>query len=82
MTVDKDRKRIIRARMQKTGESYTTARTQILSRIKNTSSPTPAISIGARGGREAAVDRSRGAGRHERRQDLREDRTHVAAVDA
>jgi hypothetical protein len=31
MTVDKDRKRIIRARMQKTGESYTAARAQILS---------------------------------------------------
>jgi hypothetical protein len=31
MTVDKDRKRIIRARMQKTGESYTAARSQILS---------------------------------------------------
>jgi hypothetical protein len=31
MTLDKDRKRIIRARMQKTGESYTSARAQILS---------------------------------------------------
>jgi hypothetical protein len=34
MTVDKDRKRIIRARMEKTGESYTAARAQILTRTK------------------------------------------------
>ena len=31
MTIDKDRKRIIRARMEKTGESYTAARARILS---------------------------------------------------
>lgn len=36
MTVDKDRKRIIRARMQKTGESYTAARAQIFSISKKT----------------------------------------------
>jgi hypothetical protein len=35
MTLDKDRKRVIRERMTKTGESYTAARAQILSR------PTP-----------------------------------------
>jgi hypothetical protein len=35
MTLDKDRKRIIRERMAKTGESYTAARAQLLSR------PTP-----------------------------------------
>ena len=34
MTVDKDRKRIIRDRMKKTGESYTAARVQILSKRK------------------------------------------------
>ncbi len=34
MTRDKDRKRIIRARMRKTGESYTTARAHILSKPK------------------------------------------------
>ena len=33
MTLDKDRKRIIRRRMQKTGESYTTARVHGLSKI-------------------------------------------------
>lgn len=32
MTSDKDLKRLVRARMQKTGESYTAARTQILRR--------------------------------------------------
>ena len=32
MTSDKDLKRVVRARMEKTGESYTTARAQILSR--------------------------------------------------
>jgi hypothetical protein len=32
MTRDNDRKRIIRNRMKKTGESYTAARAQILSR--------------------------------------------------
>lgn len=36
MTIDKDRKRIIRARMDKTGESYTAARAQILSINKKT----------------------------------------------
>ena len=38
MTRDKDRKRIIRDRMSKTGESYTTARTQVISR---TTKPAP-----------------------------------------
>jgi hypothetical protein len=45
MTVDKDRKRIIRARMQKTGESYTAARARILSISKKTQ--TPAAPAGA-----------------------------------
>jgi hypothetical protein len=34
MTRDKDRKRIIRTRMQKTGESYTAARLQVISAAK------------------------------------------------
>jgi hypothetical protein len=43
MTVDKDRTRIIRARMEKTGESYTSARAQILSRKPPAAVATPAI---------------------------------------
>jgi hypothetical protein len=39
MTVDKDVKRVIRTRMQKTGESYTAARAQILSRTKPVETP-------------------------------------------
>jgi hypothetical protein len=57
MTVDKDRKRIIRARMEKTGESYTAARAQILPRTKKTESqatespaPTPPIDYAALAG--------------------------------
>jgi hypothetical protein len=47
MTQDKDRKRIIRARMQKTGESYTAARAQILSRTTNPESPVRATRASA-----------------------------------
>jgi hypothetical protein len=51
MTVDKDRKRIIRARMQKTGESYTAARAQILSINRTAEKPatrvTPAAAVPA-----------------------------------
>jgi uncharacterized protein YndB with AHSA1/START domain len=36
MTRDKDRKRIIRNRMKKTGESYTTARAHVISKSKST----------------------------------------------
>lgn len=36
MTTNKDLKRLVRARMQKTGESYTTARTQILRKPRRT----------------------------------------------
>jgi hypothetical protein len=39
MTRDKDRKRIIRTRMKKTGESYTAARAQILSKPKTKAMP-------------------------------------------
>jgi hypothetical protein len=45
MTVDKDRKRVIRARMQKTGESYTAARAQILSINKKTPSAAGAAAV-------------------------------------
>jgi hypothetical protein len=40
MTLDKDRKRIIRVRMEKTGESYTTARAHVISRISRTKTTT------------------------------------------
>ena len=39
MTLDKDRKRIIRRRMQKTGESYTTARVHVLSKTTPRAAP-------------------------------------------
>ena len=45
MTVDKDRKRIIRDRMKKTGESYTAARVQILSKKKTVNRPAPAATV-------------------------------------
>jgi hypothetical protein len=42
MTSDKDLKRVVRARMKKTGESYTAARAQILSRPPRTRALAPA----------------------------------------
>ena len=48
MTLDKDRKRIIRRRMQKTGESYTTARVHVLS--QPTPHPPPAVNHAALAG--------------------------------
>jgi hypothetical protein len=44
MTRDKDRKRIIRNRMKKTGEAYTAARAQILSRPARERHPQPDLS--------------------------------------
>ena len=42
MTIDKDLKRLVRARMTKTGESYTTARGQVLKKkIKPAPKPEP-----------------------------------------
>lgn len=41
MTVQKDFKRRVRARMQKTGESYTTARSQLLKRPRASTSASP-----------------------------------------
>lgn len=43
MTRDKDRKRLIRSRMEKTGESYTAARAQLLSKQPGKKAPMPAI---------------------------------------
>ena len=45
MTVNKDRKRIIRDRMKKTGESYTAARMHILSKKKTVGRPAPAPTV-------------------------------------
>jgi hypothetical protein len=50
MTRDKDRKRIIRNRMKKTGESYTAARAQILSKPKSRTSPPPSVDHAALAG--------------------------------
>jgi hypothetical protein len=41
VTLDKDRKRIIRRRMQKTGESYSTARVHVLSKPTSRQAPPP-----------------------------------------
>jgi hypothetical protein len=43
VTLDKDRKRIIRRRMQKTGESYTTARAHVISKAKVHHAAAPAV---------------------------------------
>lgn len=43
MTTDKDFKRLVRGRMQKTGESYTAARANLLRQPKQTTSTTPAV---------------------------------------
>ena len=49
MTRDKDRKRIIRDRMKKTGESYTTARVHVISSSKDTHTAAPAVDATAAG---------------------------------
>ncbi len=52
MTIDKDRKRIIRDRMKKTGESYTAARAHIVSPSPRSAKPsTPAIDYAAKAGK-------------------------------
>jgi hypothetical protein len=53
MTRDKDRKRIIRNRMKTTGESYTTARRQVLARAAKPAAPS--LTSRARVGDYAAV---------------------------
>ena len=50
MTQDKDRKRIVRERMKKTGESYTAARAHIVSRATKTTSRQPAVDYSALAG--------------------------------
>jgi hypothetical protein len=50
MTRDKDRKRIIRRRMKKTGESYTAARARILARARSTPQPARDADPAARAG--------------------------------
>jgi len=47
MPTNKDLKRLVRSRMQKTGESYTTARTHITRKKKTRSSPAPRPSAAA-----------------------------------
>jgi hypothetical protein len=50
MPRDKDRKRIIRERMKKTGESYTTARAHVLSKTKADRPVAPAVDLAALAG--------------------------------
>lgn len=50
MTRDKDRKRIIRNRMKKTGESYTAARAQLLSKTAVKPPAAPSVDYAARAG--------------------------------
>jgi hypothetical protein len=50
MTTDKDRKRVIRARMQKTGESYTAARASLLRRRAAPEAATTSLAAPARAG--------------------------------
>ncbi len=74
MTSQKDFKRLVRARMQKTGEAYTAARAKLLakpSRTRNTTKRAPSSA--------PAVDYAKLAG-HERRGREGEDRVHVGPV--
>ena len=50
MPRDKDRKRIIRERMKKTGESYTTARAHVLSKNPSNRPAAPALDLAALAG--------------------------------
>jgi hypothetical protein len=50
VTRDKDRKRIIRSRMKKTGESYTTARAHVISRAKTNQPSAHSVDHGALAG--------------------------------
>jgi hypothetical protein len=47
MTTQKDFKRVVRARMRKTGEAYTTARAQLLTRKQAPFLPVPAAAVAA-----------------------------------
>src|SRR5262245_35044049 len=55
MPRDKDRKRIIRARMKKTGESYTAARAHVLSKTKPDHVAAPTVDLAALAGYKDAV---------------------------
>ncbi|MCR4341126.1 MAG: hypothetical protein NUW01_14705 [Gemmatimonadaceae bacterium] len=48
MPANKDLKRLVRARMRKTGEAYTTARAQIAKKPKVTPAPAPVAALAAR----------------------------------
>lgn len=50
MPADKDLKRLTRSRMQKTGESYTTARAQLLKKKRSPTTPEPAADFAALAG--------------------------------
>jgi hypothetical protein len=66
MPRDKDRKRIIRERMKKTGESYTAARAHILSKKKTDRVAAPALDLEALAGmKNAAVTARTGRAWHE-----------------
>ncbi len=55
MPTNKDFKRLVRARMQKTGESYTTARAQLLHKKPEAPSPTPSEYARLAGRSDAAL---------------------------
>jgi hypothetical protein len=55
MPRDKDRKRIIRARMKKTGESYTAARAQIIAKAQPKPAPSRAVDYAALAGMSDAA---------------------------
>ena len=55
MPRDKDRKRIIRTRMMKTGESYTAARAQIIAKAQPKPAPSRAVDYAALAGMSDAV---------------------------
>jgi hypothetical protein len=55
MPRDKDRKRIIRARMKKTGESYTAARAQIIAKAQPKPTPSRAVDYAALAGMSDAA---------------------------
>ena len=55
MPRDKDRKRIIRARMKKTGESYTAARAQLIAKAQPKPAPSRAVDYAALAGMSDAV---------------------------
>ena len=60
MTTDKDFKRLVRARMQKTGESYTAARSHFVARKPSSSKqPPPAIDYARLAGRSDEIMKAR-----------------------